>query len=168
VDTDQDGFSIGVVNRTSGKAYTGVLIRDPGVYGHFEKFTLQLAIGSNGLVHCTFDKKNGTTAEDLTEFIEGLLPRLGNVRKTVMTDNLSSHFSPATQYAFNQSIHRMLPRPAYCPKFAPIEYIFNQIEQELKLRMYAITNELQLIAAVHDIIGHLKGVRETFVHCGYV
>jgi len=167
VDYDEAGFGIGVVNRNTGKAFTGVLIRDPGLYGHFEKYTLQLAVGSNRLIHARFRKKSGTTAEDVTEFMQTLLPRLGNQRHTVLMDNLNSHFSDATQNAFDQTVHRLLPRPAYCPQFAPIEFFFNQIEQALQKRMYQIKDEFQLIAAVHTIVGNLQGVRETFLHCGY-
>ncbi len=36
VDLDECGFGFGVVNRTKGKSFNGVIIRNPGPYGHFE------------------------------------------------------------------------------------------------------------------------------------
>ena len=36
VDLDACGFGLGVVNRTKGKSFNGVIIHNPGPYGHFE------------------------------------------------------------------------------------------------------------------------------------
>ncbi len=60
-----------------------------------------------------------------------------------------------------------MARPAYRPNDAPIEYFFNQVEQGLKSRMYEIKTEADFVAAVHNIIANLQGVRATFEYCGY-
>ena len=46
IDIDEAGFGLGVCNRPQGKSLIGVRIRNPGLYGHFQKFTLILAVGS--------------------------------------------------------------------------------------------------------------------------
>ena len=89
--------------------------------------------------------------------------------RTVMYDNLSSHFSDAIQDLYDRSIHRNLARLAYLPKIAPVEYVFNQIEQALQVRMHEIHDKPQLMAAVRSIIANLSDeqISATFTHCGY-
>ena len=65
--------------------------------------------------------------------------------------------------------HRFLPRPPDAPIDEPIEYIFNSLEDQLRIRLHVIDNSADLQREVHNIIGQLsqKGFRPYFVHCGY-
>ena len=44
---DETAVFLETVNRSHGKAYIGARVREPGNYGHSEKWTLILAIGNN-------------------------------------------------------------------------------------------------------------------------
>ncbi|KAJ1421712.1 hypothetical protein B484DRAFT_332588 [Ochromonadaceae sp. CCMP2298] len=70
-----------------------------------------------------------------------------------------------------QGLAHVVPRPAYRPQDAPIEFIFNQLEGKLRARMHEIHNDNDLVLAVHNSIAELStgaGFRNTFRHCGYV
>ena len=56
IDCDEAAFGLGVVNRKKGKSFSGVLIRNPGLYGRFIKYTLILAVGADGLFMFDFDR----------------------------------------------------------------------------------------------------------------
>ena len=168
IDIDEAGFGLGVCNRPQGKSLIGVRIRNPGLYGHFQKFTLILAVGSSGFVHAHFRPVAGTTAERFFLFISEVLQRLGGLnRRILMYDYLSSHFSDQTQTALDNSIHRSVAWSPYRPQDAPIEYFINQIEQALQHRMFQIHTENDFIAAVLDIVANLNGIRATFQKLGY-
>ncbi|KAJ1423208.1 hypothetical protein B484DRAFT_331786 [Ochromonadaceae sp. CCMP2298] len=70
-----------------------------------------------------------------------------------------------------QGFTHIVPRPAYRPQDAPVEYIFNQLEGKLQTRMNEIHNDNDLVRAVHNSIAELSTGAEfgnTFRHCGYV
>lgn len=141
-----------------------MIIRNPGLYGHFEKWTLILAVGADNWKHVRFRKVAGTTAERFEEFTSSMLAGLqDHPPRVVLFDNLSSHFSDTIQTACDASPHENLTRPTYRPNDVPIDFFPNQIEQGLKSRMYRITNEDEFVEAVHDLVAHLVGVCATFL-----
>ena len=62
----------------------------------------------------------------------------------------------------------MLQRPPYRPVDGPIEYIFNQLQNQLTLRAGEISDDVTFSALVYSILTNLSGFDATFVHCGYV
>ena len=84
-----------------------------------------------------------------------------------MWDNLNSHFSPETFTAIREAGHSIIPRPPYSPQDGPIEYVFNVIELQLRLRMYRISSNADLEQNMYDTIAHLGNTDAYFRHCGY-
>lgn len=68
-----------------------------------------------------------------------------------------------------QAGHVIIPRPAYYPCDGPIEYIYNLLEVQLKVRCNNIHNGADLIHETNQIIEGIQPVtiRRTFEHCGY-
>ena len=87
--------------------------------------------------------------------------------KTILMDNLSSHYDATAWAIVAAAGHRFLPRPAYAPCDAPIEYVFNNLEGALRTRLHVINNNHDLVAAVYNIIGNMIGFDRFFIHCGY-
>ena len=113
-------------------------------------------------------QNTGTTAEMFREFIFGLLQRLPRYPSRVFIwDNLSSHYDPEVALAIYEAGHCILPRPPYSPQDGPIEYVFNTVEVQLRLRMYEIFNNFDLERTVYDIVAHIGNTDAYFRHCGY-
>jgi transposase len=161
------------VNRAHRKSVVGVRVRDASHYSRTDKWTLMLAIDAQGLAHVRLTKDIGTTKLIFDDFIRTLLPRLppGGPPRTFIWDNLRAHYSDTAANMIYNAGHQVVPRPAYRPQDAPIEYISNQLEGKLRARMHEIHNDNDLVLAVHNRIVELStgaGFRNTFRHCGYV
>jgi transposase len=112
----------------------------------------------------------GTTGESFLAFINGALTKMAlrpYFMRTFLWDNLRAHNNPQVQLAIAAAGHRIVPRPKYMPRDAPIEYMFNQLEQSMKHRYRSIHNLVDFNRELHESIANLKGFRETFIHCGY-
>ena len=127
------------------------------------------AVGPPNFKHMFMSKVPGTTKELFAEFIRNLLLRFpqGTQRKTFLWDNLSSHFSDEIANEIYALGHRLVPRPAYYPADGPIEYIFNQVETGLRLNLYNIRNDYDVIACTRFVFSRVQGIEATFRHCGY-
>jgi DDE superfamily endonuclease len=172
IDIDECGIFLNSCNRSTGVAFSGVRVREEGPYGHDVKFTLIMAIDTSGFKHATFTQIVGTDAVTFYNFVLGILARLAQVvpfqPKMFMWDNLSSHLSPPLINAIYNAGHSIMNRPPYSPVDGPIEYVFNEIENQLKGRLYQIANHNDLNVAMHAIITGLgANFDATFVHCGY-
>jgi len=168
MDYDECMISLQTVNRRYGKAYVNVRVSESGPYSYTEKFTLKLAIDSNNFKHVNLTNDIGTTNQSFRAFFSSMLPRLvGGPPRTILMDNLSSHYDAVTWAMVHAAGHSFIPRPAYAGFDGPIEYVFNTIEGELRKRLYSIRNRVQLVAAVHDVIANLGSFRPYFLHCGY-
>lgn len=168
IDTDEAGVMLSIVNRSGGKAYNGARVRSIGPYSRSEKWTIILAIGSDGFKHCQFTNDPGTTAEMFLNFINSLMDRIPQgQRRTFIWDNLKSHFSAEIYLAVHLRGHRIVPRPPWYPVDGPIEFVFNQYEMGLRERLYVIRNTDDLINHTHQVIANIRGIPETFAHCGY-
>ena len=168
IDIDEAGVQLGLANRTQGKSFCGVRVRSSGPYSRSEKWTLILAIGYTGLKHFRFSQDPGTTAQIWVDFIRGLLARIQpGTRITFLWDNLISHFSAEAMLLIHQSGHRVVARPPYRPEDGPIEYVFNQYESGLRLKLYSIHTSEDLVRETHQILANIGGIQQTFHHCGY-
>lgn len=168
IDIDEMGIFLQSANRKCGKSISGVRCREAGVYGHDDKYTLIMAIGSNDFKHVSFENVPGTTAERFQAFIESLLPRLPPFPpKVFLWDNLRAHYSPQVFEAIYRAGHAIRARPPYCPQDGPIEYVFNVIENDLTLRMYQIRTKDDLERHMYNVIAGVGNTDAFFVHCGY-
>lgn len=169
-DYDECEICLQTCNRTQGKAYIGVRVREEGHYTHGEKWSLQLFIDSNNFVHSWLRPEPGTNKLDFRNFFNGVIARLPpNQPRTILMDNLRSHFDGVTWARVGATGHRFLPRCPYAPFDGPIEYVFNSLEGHLKNRLHVIHTNADLVREVNNIIGQLaqQGFRRYFVHCGY-
>ena len=175
---DECGIWLGKANRTSGKAFRGCRVREPGPYGYGDKWTLVMAIDTTSVVYFTFSKVAGTTLERYNAFLDdtialklpSTLPPVSGPCRTFIHDNLSAHLHPQCFNTITLGGHRVVARTPYSPMDGPIEYAFNQVGNELNKRLYSIKTEVDLVREVQNILSNL-GPFDTctlFQHCGYL
>ena len=176
IDVDECGIWLGKANRTSGKAFKGCRVREPGPYGHGDKWTLVMAIDTTSVVHFTFSKVAGTTLERYNAFLDdtialklpSTLPPVSGPCRTFIHDNLSAHLHPQCFNTITLGGHRVVARTPYSPMDGPIEYAFNQVGNELNKRLYSIKTEVDLVREVQNILSNLGPFDTLFQHCGYL
>jgi hypothetical protein len=177
LDTDEAGLFLKYVNRPSGKAYVGVRVREPGPYGHTEKWTLILTVSPCGRKWFRFKKEAGTTTAVFNAHVRRVavslpdplsVPPAGPSR-TFMWDNLNSHLSAVVTNTVYAAGHTIMTRAPYRPCDGPIEYVFNQLQQELTKRLYLVKNDADLVREVTNIVMNITAaaIDNTFRHCGY-
>jgi transposase len=170
IDFDESAFYLQKANRSSGKAFSGVRVREEGPYGHDEKWTLLLAIAPWGLKHSRFAPDQGTSKIVFRNFMRGLLAALPRgIRYVFMWDNLKSHFDDDIYRMIYAAGYRIIARPPYYPCDGPIEYVFNQIENHIASEMYSIKTHQDLINEVHNGIRNItpQQLNDTFAMVGY-
>ena len=116
------------------------------------------------------DRKAGTTTADFINFIQQILGQINPNRyvgaRTVMMDNLSSHRSPIVHQIIHQAHHQLLYRPKYSPELGPIEYVFNTLQSELRIRMRDITAD-NIEEQIQSVVANMNGFENYFAFCGY-
>ena len=168
LDFDECALYLQVANRTIGKAYCGVRVREPGPYGHDEKWTLMMCIDPGGFRHIWFRKVAGTTSVDFRLFMDEVLQRLPAIpQRTFLMDNLASHYDAIAWINVAAAGHRFLPRACYAAQDGPIEYVFNTLECALRDRLHYIHNDTDLVREVTSIITNMLTFDNYFIHCGY-
>ena len=171
IDWDQAGIFYETCDRGIGKAHLSRRVVEDGPYGHSEKFTLTLGIGGNGDRWMWFQRKAGTSIEDILDVVNEMMDDLpdGNQvrRRCFLCDNLASHKNPLVRNAVVARGHRLVLRPPYAPWVAPIEYVFNVIEQQLALAMHTINGPGELEEFINMVVLNMGGFRPFFEHCGY-
>ena len=172
IDIDEAGLWLEKKQCAFGKAVHSVRVRAPGVYGHGEKWTLILGVDCAGHKWFRFAKVPGTTTAIFHTFVRDQIladPAVAaSAPRTLMWDNLSAHRNAVVYNTVTGAGHRVLQRPPYRPVDGPIEYIFNQLQNQLTLRAGEISDDVTFSALVHSILTNLGGFDATFVHCGYV
>jgi hypothetical protein len=177
IDIDETGLFIESSTRTHGKAMIGRRVREVGPYGHSTKFTLIMAItgcDQDDNIPKKFyelERRNGTSFIDFVRFITSILDVIGPGtaarRRTFLMDNLASHRNPWIRMLIENRGHRLLYRPPYYPEDGPIEYVFNNIETQLKAHFYNIRDEETFRAAMQTILHGMHNFVNFFTHCGY-
>ena len=94
------------------------------------KFTLILAISSNGLVGYEILNHNCKKV-DFIRFIENLKAPIGS---TIVMDNIAFHHSKEVVAAISHKGMTTLYALSYSPKLNPVENVFGQIKPEYRLR----------------------------------
>jgi transposase len=196
IDIDEAKFTLKDIESRYGWSKTAVRVRTVGHYARcMSKVNLILAIepGNPALpAHERGSIQNPrkwfTLTEDnvdqfiFADFIEHLCsdieahPTISDDERIFMWDNLSVHktalVSNTLQNRESRDRHLFYPlaRPPYQPKWAPIEYVFCQIAEELSNRVEAEWNEDSLRHALRTIVMGLGCdyvFNKTFAHCGY-
>ena len=62
IDADECGIWLEKANRSMGKAFSGVRVREPGPYGHAEKWTLIMAVACSGRRLIRFAKNSNSNS----------------------------------------------------------------------------------------------------------
>ena len=169
IDIDEAGIFLKYANRGRGKALVGVEVRQNGVYGHRDKWTLIVAIDTTGVKHYRFEKEPGTTIEIFDQFVGELCNNRipAAPQRRLMYDNLRSHLNNRIVNTIHASGHTYTQRAPYRPCDGPIEFFFNMLQQELTNRMYQINTEADLRREVRNIAQSLGPFDALFQHCGY-
>ena len=89
-------------------------------------------------------------------------------QNTFLWDNLGSHKADEVAELVYSRGHRILCRPPYRPHDGPIEWVFDQLACELRLRWSVINCEHDLIREINNILTNLKGFDATFQKLGYI
>jgi len=170
VDVDECGIMLEGCNRHHGKSYFGTRVVEKGWYGRGVKWTITLAIAATGERWCWVEEKAGTTAADFVNFIEHVVghidPQEYNGARTILMDNLHAHTTPLVQQTITDAGHQLLYRPKYRPADAPIEYVFNTLQAELRVRMREVDGT-NIVDHIRDIIANMNGFQNYFTFCGY-
>ena len=109
----------------------------------------------------------GTNKIDFRNFFHAAIARLPpNHPRTILMDNLRSHFDGVTLARVGAAGHRFLPRSPYAAIDGPVKYVFNALEGHSKNRLHVIHTNADLIREVNNIIGQLaqQGFRQFFAH----
>jgi transposase len=164
---DESGAST-AMDRTHGRASSGVRVDGPVPHGHWKVLTLTAAVRLGGVPESAclaFDGATDTAAFAI-DVERGLAPALrpGDI---VVMDNLNAHKDPEVIATIELAGASVWHLPPYSPDFNPIEQMWSKVKSILR-SLKARTAE-----ALLDAIGvALRAVTAAdahgwFAHCGY-
>ena len=87
---------------------------------------------------------------------------------TFLWDNLGSHKADEVAELVYSRGHHILCRPPYRPHDGPIEWVFDQLACELRLRWNVINCDRDLIREINNIFTNLRGCDSTFQKLDYI
>lgn len=196
IDIDEASFYLKKIEKRYGRAYSSCRVRDTANYKRGGRsINLLLAVepgdpnlapnilGSINHPRVWYKIVDGNVDQFVyAEFIDEICsdieqnPLPEDNERIFLWDNLALHGTAYVSYTLemrplrNQFRFIAIPRPPYQPKFAPIEYVFCQISNELA----KMTNDddtmmdlQQNITNLCTIIGMGGSMDRTFRHCGY-
>lgn len=162
---DESGAST-AMDRTYGRAPSGVRVDGPAPHGHRKVVTLTAAVRLGGVGGClAFDgATDATTFETYAERVLAPSPRPGDI---VVMDNLGSHKRPPPVAAIEAAGASVRFLPPYSPDLNPIEKLFSKLKEHLR-RLKA-----RAVDSLYDAIGEaLRAVTAADIagwssYCGY-
>ncbi len=159
---DEMGTSI-AMRRFYGRSRVGTPARKRVPKKKAKNFTTIAAIAYGSFVHHKVLNHAANTEEFLT-FINELLANLPEPGYTIVMDNVRFHHSQVVKQAIQNAGHTVKYLPPYSPYFNPIEYLFS--EWKNFVRMANPSNEEQLIAAVRSVDERIppEHIRNYFNH----
>lgn len=169
IDIDESGFNLQSTNRSYGKAFRGVRVIDRGNYSRTAQWNLILAICGDG--DFKFGKISTNTTDTIVfyEYIQGVLSNLPPNRQFYfLWDNLSVHNSPNISNLIHSYGHSVIPRPPYSPEYAPIELVFNCIDNKLMEDHFFVDSNNEFVQNLQTIVGGLHNFEAYFHHCHYI
>jgi len=175
IDVDEAVVNITDAKRRYGKAHVRSRCRQVGPYTREGSTHLILAIsgcpiGGRRWVHIR-PGHSGTTIFDFYYFIHDVIQDLGpgtpQRRYCFILDNLIVHKNPLVLWLILISGHRFVFRAPYWPVDAPIEYVFNVVENALTIRMHEIYDDADLVQAIEETLRTIRSFENWFHHVGY-
>ena len=180
IDLDECGiFMEKTANRTYGKAYSGMRVREEGPYSKSEKWNLLLAVcgednfnGGDARRWANMWLEGGTTVNRMLEFVRLILQDIGHAGNGIFyvftMDNLNSHKNIAVIALIHLYGHGVVFRAPYWAVDAPIEYIFNTIQSLIRARLYEIKNGNELVLAIYQSIQSIENFSNYFINVGFI
>ena len=196
IDIDEACFCLKKIEKKYGRAFTSCRVRDTGNYRRGGRgINLLMAVepgdpnlppnqlGSTTHPRVWYKVTEGNVDQFLyadfineicTDIEENPLP--SDNERIFLWDNLALHGTAYVSYMLEmrptRHLHRFIaiPRPPYQPKYAPIEYVFCQISNELAKLTSDNDNLDDLrrnVTNICTVIGHNGSMDRTFQHCGY-
>jgi transposase len=162
---DESGAST-AMDRTHGRAPSGVRVDGPVPHGHWKMITLTAAVRLDGVGAClAFDGATDSAAFE-TYLGQCLAPTLrpGDV---VIMDNLPCHKSAEVARLIAAAGARVRYLPAYSPDLNPIERLFSKLKAWLRSAKARKVDEL--IEAMGDALRAVRAgdILGWFAHSGY-
>ena len=175
IDVDEAVVNLVTANRLYGKAFTCRRARHEGPYQREGSTRLILAIMADPNLGRRWVEishgRGGTTYDDFYNFILRIIIDLGpgspQRRFCFILDNLIVHTNPTVLLLILVAGHRFVFRAPYWPKDAPIEYVFNTIENALTIRMHEIYSDADLARVIHETLRSILSFMNWFDHVGY-
>ena len=189
IDFDETGFYLSDRGGNYGRGYSCIRVRVPSHYTRAQRKVNVLCgvEAGNPKFHLTWmghynnhgdgcDQYNfGAFCNEVCSDIEqNPIPGGYDNSKVFMWDGLSVHNTPyviqTIQGRPSNNAFRIVTRPPYRPKIAPIEYIFCELACELDKRIkrnWTIWDLRQNIIEILNSIGFDGKLNNTFRHCGY-
>ena len=163
---DESGAST-AMDRTYGRAASGVRVDGPVPHGHWKVVTLTAAVRLDGIGAClAFDGATNTACFE-AYIGECLAPTLrpGDI---VVMDNLSCHKTAEVARLIAAAGAAVRYLPAYSPDLTPIEQVFSKLKAYL--RSAAARTIDGLIEAMGDALRAIRpgDILGWFRHSGYV
>lgn len=162
---DESGAST-AMDRTHGRAPSGVRVDGPVPHGHWKTVTLTAAVRLDGVGAClAFDGATDTAA--FATYVERCLAPTLRPGDIVIRDNLASHKTAEVVRLVGEAGAEVRYLPAYSPDLNPIERMFS------KLKAWLRSAAARTIDALIEAMGEaLRAVRPGdilgwFRHCGY-
>ena len=180
IDLDECGVFLEThANRSYGKSYIGLRVREEGVYSKSEKWNLLLAVcGEDGTEEQAARRwadiwlEGGTTVDKMLEFIQNILDDIGFADEEnffVFTmDNLNSHKNVGVIALIHLYGHGVIYRAPYWALDGAIEFIFNTLQSLMRARSYEINNDTDLIAAIYESIQSIDSFASYFENIGFI
>lgn len=156
------------MDRTRGRAPSGVRVDGPVPHGHWKVITLTAAVRLDGVPEAACLAYDGATDTAFFETYVGrcLAPALrpGDI---VIMDNLSCHKTAEVARLINSAGAEVRYLPAYSPDLNPIERMFSKLKQWL--RSAAVRTVEGLFGALGDGLRTVvpRDILGWFRHSGY-
>jgi transposase len=154
------------MDRTHGRAPSGIRVDGPVPHGHWKMTTLTAAVRLDGVGAClAFD--GATDAASFETYVERCLAPTLRPGDVVVLDNLSCHKSAEASRLIAAAGAELRLLPAYSPDLNPIEQMFSKLKA--RLRSAAARTVDDLIGAMGDALRAVRpgDILGWFRHSGY-
>jgi transposase len=164
---DESGAST-AMDRTHGRAPSGVRVDGPVPHGHWKVVTLTAAVRPDGVPPSACLAFDGATdAVCFETYVEKCLapaPRPGDI---VVMDNLARHKTAEVSRLIESAGATVRHLPAYSPDLHPIEQLFSRLKAAL--RAAAARTVDAVIEAMGEALRAVRpsDIRGWFAHSGY-
>jgi transposase len=164
---DESGAST-AMDRTHGRAPSGVRVDGPVPHGHWKITTLTAAVRLDGVPESACLAFDGATDSACFEsYVERCLAPALRPGDIVVMDNLACHKAAEVARLIESAGARVRYLPAYSPDLNPIERLFSKLKAAL--RSAAARTVDALIEAMGEALRAIRvaDIRGWFAHSGY-